>query len=306
MPTIAILMGTLNGESFLRKQLDSIERQTFGTWTLWISDDGSTDRTIEVLNEYRIHWGEKKIHLMRGPRNGSAANFLNLISNDGILADFYAFCDQDDVWEADKLERAFGSLKAFDQNALLLYCSRTRVIDENDNTIGLSPLFLKKPSFNNALVQNIGGGNTMVFNNATRHLLAKMDLRAVPVAHDWWTYLVVSGSGGIVFYDQYPTVKYRRHNGNLMGSNLGCKAALSRIVMLINGRYRCWIDQNTKALSMNKAFLDGRCNLVLDKFCSMRASLPLLRPYYIWQMKIYRQSVLGTLGISIASIFGLV
>jgi len=302
---IAILMATLNGERFLREQLDSIEAQTVKGWTLWVSDDGSTDRTKEILDSYRDRWAVGKLFVVEGPRNGSTANFLSLIHNNSIAADYYAYCDQDDIWDKDKLRQASESLAESGNLKCAIYCSRTRIIDETGRQLGISPLFRRPPSFNNSLVQNIAGGNTMVLNNATRDLLIKTTNDLGIVGHDWWTYIMVTGSGGVVHYDQHPTVSYRRHSANLMGSNIGLKALFFRLQMLLQGRYRSWIDANVRGINYNYAFLTHDARVTFDKFCVLRTSFPLLRPYYMWRARISRQSFVSSVALAVSFIFSL-
>nr|WP_308809978.1 glycosyltransferase [Pseudomonas sp. MD195_PC81_125] len=103
---IAILLCTFNGERFLAQQLESIARQTCPDWFVVVSDDGSTDSTLELLREYSERWGDGKLSVRQGPRSGYAANFLSLTCDKTIEADYYAWADQDDIWQANKLECA--------------------------------------------------------------------------------------------------------------------------------------------------------------------------------------------------------
>ena len=304
--TVAILLCTLNGGRFLSEQLDSIERQTVSNWIVHLSDDGSKDETLEVVDRYVKRWGKHKLALHSGPKSNSAANFLSLVLNKCILADFYAYCDQDDIWEADKLHRSQVKLSEFNNDVCLLYCSRTKIINQDGIEVGSSPLFSKKPCFRNALVQNVAGGNTMVFNDATRNLLVDLIVSDGITGHDWWTYIMVSGSGGLVYYDTYPTVRYRKHGGNLMGPNRGLKALFSRFLMILRGSYRVWIELNLRMLRDNVDHLNQESRLVLRDFSSLRSSSPLVRPYYFWRSGVFRQSLWGTIALVIASFFGLV
>jgi glycosyltransferase involved in cell wall biosynthesis len=110
-PLVAILLCTYQGEEFLPAQLNSIATQTHRRWTVWASDDGSRDATPEILARYRIQWGTELIEVVAGPRQGFAVNFVSLICRPEIAADHYAFADQDDLWEADKLARAIAWLE---------------------------------------------------------------------------------------------------------------------------------------------------------------------------------------------------
>lgn len=168
--TVAILLCTLQGQQFLPPQLDSIAAQSYPHWRLWASDDGSTDRTPDLLRAFQARHGGQRISIRSGLQRGLAANFLSLVCSPDISADCYAFADQDDVWDADKLSAALAWLHAVEADVQVLYCSRTRLIDKNGHQIWCSPLFTWPPGFANALVQNIGRGISMVFNDAVRSL----------------------------------------------------------------------------------------------------------------------------------------
>ena len=232
---VAILLCTYHGQHYLGEQLDSFAAQTYENWEVWASDDGSKDDTHAILEDYKSRWDAGRLSIHFGPAEGFAANFLSLTCNASINADFYAYSDQDDVWEADKLARAVQWLESVSADVPALYCSRTRSVDADNNEIGLSPLFAKAPSFANALMQNIGGGNTMVFNNAAREILREAGANKSVITHDWWAYMVVAGCGGCVFYDSKPTLRYRQHSGNLVGTNANWAARLRRVRMLFQG-----------------------------------------------------------------------
>jgi glycosyltransferase involved in cell wall biosynthesis len=111
VPKVAVLMCTMQGQHFLAEQLNSIATQTHPRWAIWASDDGSDDHTHAILEYYQSHWGEDRISIHAGPAEGSTANFLSLTCRADIDADYFAYADQDDVWESDKLERAVNWLK---------------------------------------------------------------------------------------------------------------------------------------------------------------------------------------------------
>ena len=245
--SVCILMTSYNGEKFIRQQLDSILSQTFENWQLIISDDGSTDKTKEIILEYQKIWGEK-IQLRNGPQKGFVENFLLMACDENLIADFYAFCDQDDVWLPQKLEIAIKQISnACLNNEPNLYCGRTIYVDEKLKTIGQSTLFKKPPSFNNALVQSIAGGNTMVFNKASKLVIETIGVVPTP-SHDWWLYLLISGVGGKVLYDSTPLVLYRQHENSIIGENASFFGIFKRLLMLTNGHFKTWIDSNIKCL----------------------------------------------------------
>ena len=302
-PKVAILLCTYQGQQYLQAQLNSFVVQTHANWELWVSDDGSRDGTHAILAETVKDWGKDKISVHNGPKEGFCANFLSLTCHVDIKADYYAYSDQDDIWKSEKLARAVAALSTVPKGVPGLYCSRTKIVDADDKPICMSPLFSKTPSFANALMQNIGGGNTMVFNEAARQLLIAAGEKVKVVTHDWWAYLLITGCGGHVFYDPVPTVRYRQHGSNLVGMNSSWPARLKRIVQLFQGRFREWNDLNVEALHLVQDRLTHRNQEVLNQFMVAR-QLPLhQRLVGLMRAGVYRQTLLGKLGLIAAAVF---
>ncbi len=300
---VAILLGTLNGQRFLGEQLDSIAAQTLPSWRVWASDDGSHDGTLAILDHYRTAWAEDRLMLATGPKRGSTANYLSLVCKAEIKAAYYAFADQDDIWEPDKLARAVAWLDKAPGGAPALYCSRTRLIDEAGRHIGQSPLFGRPPHFANALVQNICGGNTMVFNNAARALLREAGADVDVVVPDWWVYMVITGGGGTVFYDPRPTVRYRQHGANMVGANGGWLTSLKRAWLRLQGRSREWNTRNRHALQGISRLLTPENRQILEELTHFRKQGLPYRLAGLVRSGIYRQSWFGNLGLFIEALF---
>ena len=253
-PSVAILLGVFNGERFLEAQLDSLESQTLRHWKLYVSDDGSTDATLDIIHRYQSKWGTDKIQYRAGPQKGFAQNFLSLACDPSIKADYYAFCDQDDVWLPEKLTVAIEHIaRESSPGQFYAYGGRTTYTDEKLKPIGLSPLFVFPRTFRNALIQSIAGGNTMVFNQATKTLLEKVGLVPTP-SHDWWLYRLVTDAGGVMYYDPNPYIFYRQHTDSVVGSNKYMHEINRRFCKLISGRYQKWIDINVKSLRQAESF----------------------------------------------------
>jgi len=301
---VAILLCTYHGQHYLAEQLDSFAAQSHANWDVWASDDGSKDDTRSILEAYRSNWGAGRLSIHLGPAEGFAANFLSLTCNASIDADFYAYSDQDDVWEADKLARAVQWLESVPVDVPALYCSRPRLVDAENNEIGVSPHFTKAPSFANALMQNIGGGDTMVFNKAARMLLCEAGENKSVITHDWWAYMVVTGYGGRVFYDSKPTLRYRQHGGNLVGTNSNWAARLKRIRVLFQGRFKHWNDCNISALLTLEHRLTAENRKILQRFADARGMSLIPRLIHLKRSGIYRQTLLGNIGLVAAAILG--
>ena len=300
---IAILMGTFNGAKYLREQLQSLADQTFRNWSLHVSDDGSTDASCEIVRDFAASVPQT-VAMRRGPQSGFVENFLALARDEDIDADLFAFCDQDDVWYPDKLTRAHRWFASLQDGAIpAVYLSRTELVDRDGAHLGLSPLFVRPPSFRNALVQSIGGANTMVFNQAARRLLHAA-AGTTAVSHDWAVYLLVTAVGGIVYYDDAPTLKYRQHGGNLMGSNRGWRAIATRAGLVFGGTLGAWTTVNQRLLATIEQRLTPDNRETLALFSQARvAGLP-TRLLSLQRSGVYRQSRLGTLGLMLATLLG--
>ena len=145
-----------------------------------------------------------------------------------------------------KLSHTLKKIAKLDDSKPFLYCARTTFVSSDAKRIlGESDLFLKPPSFRNAIVQSLAGGNTMAFNNPLKKIVSQF-FKADIVSHDWWLYIVNELSGGETLYDPESTILYSQHSRSLIGANTGIMAKLRRLGMLLMGVYR---DYNTKHLA---------------------------------------------------------
>ncbi len=300
MPSIAILLCTFNGASFLPVQLASLAAQSFTNWRLFVSDDGSTDDTLAILSEHKARLGTAPVNIRNGPRRGFVENFLSLACDPSLSFDYYAYCDQDDIWEPGKLSRAVERLASAPPHIAAMYCSRTMLIDDEGKTVGYSPAYRRKPSFHNALVQSIAGGNTIVFNEAARRLLMICGSGVEVASHDWWTYLLVSAAGGAVYYDETPQVRYRVHGENVVGANTGLRNRLRRLYMLSRGRFQRWSDMHVAALEPFRPHMTAGNRALFDLFRASRQRGFFGRQIGFLNSGVYRQTFLDNLGLIVA------
>lgn len=300
---VGIVMCTFNGARFLQDQLDSIAHQSYEHWRLYVSDDGSKDNTLVILNKFASRYPPGKVVIFHGPRLGFAKNFLSMLARKEVNGDFIAFSDQDDIWLEDKVEYALKLLRDISDNTPALHCSRTNYIDESNHGLGLSTLFTKPPSFPNALVQSIGGGNTMTINKAALNILRPLSSSANGFSHDWWIYLVVTALSGTVIYTSKPLVMYRQHSKNLMGMNTSMLQKWRRIRMLWSGDFRRWNDLNISDLQALYFQMDESIKLSFDNFVQGRQKGILRRLYFMKKSGVYRQTLLGNLGLFFAVVF---
>ncbi|HEY0328621.1 MAG TPA: glycosyltransferase family 2 protein [Rhodopseudomonas sp.] len=300
---VLILLATRNGGRFLSEQLASYRAQTHANWELLVSDDGSTDGTVPLLQDFASSV-QQRVVICQGPQLGFWQNFVSLVRGGDRDAELFAFSDQDDIWHPQKLERAVAWFATVAGDTPALYFTRTELIKEDGSPTGFSPLFRQPPGFQNALVQNIGGGNTMVFNRAARALLIATPDDASIVSHDWWAYQVISGCGGATHYDPWPSVQYRQHQANLVGSNVGWRARLLRLSAFANGRVVGWNNVNLAVLAQLRHLLTPANAKALDSFAAARAAALPRRLWLVWKSGAYRQSAIENVGLFLGALFG--
>jgi glycosyltransferase involved in cell wall biosynthesis len=299
--SVAVLACIYNGEPFLGEQLASLAAQTYPDIDLILSDDGSTDGSRERLATFGSSWRKGRFEIVQGPGKGFAENFRSQLVNESIEAEYFAFCDQDDVWAPEKLSTAVDWLSRQERDRPALYCSRTRIVDTSGKPVAQSPLFSAPPSFRNAIVQSIAGGNTMVMNAAARRLMAEASRRSGFVSHDWWCYMMVTGAGGAFHYDPVPLIDYRQHAGNLVGSNDSILSRLGRSTFLLRGGFSDWTDRNIAGLRACEDLLTDEARGVLDRFDRLRRMFLPRRLIELRRSGLHRQTAFGQISLYIAS-----
>ena len=294
-------MAVFEDTRFLAEQFSSIRTQDHEDVEVWVSRDCDGERMRTLLAAQASAFGTDRFFVLTGPGKGSARNFLSMVLNPDIQADFFAYSDQDDIWERDKLSRAVAELELVPRTIPALYGSRTRLIDREGRCLGMFPFHGREPGFCNALVQNIASGHTMVMNRAAREVLVASGIADVAF-HDWWTYLIITGVAGRVFYDLRPSVRYRQHDRNLTGAppkHVG--GYLHRIRRIVNGHVRQANRSNLRALQEAKSLLTRKNRRILDLYCGVTESRPMTRLQGLRYSGVYRQSYLGNIGLLAAA-----
>lgn len=219
MEKVDILLATYNGEMYLKEQLDSILNQTYSDFRLLISDDMSTDGTCKILEEYAKK--DKRIALFHQKENlGVASNFEFLLGK--VESEYYAFSDQDDIWNSNKLEKSLAKLK--EDNADIVF-SDLEVVDNKKNTIFKSYWELKEfkekivkyNSFEALYLNNYVTGCTMLAKSSTIKKCLPIPKNSKFVLHDYWIALITSQNGKVTYIEE-ATIKYRQHKNNKVGS----------------------------------------------------------------------------------------
>ena len=214
---VQVLLSTYNGETYILEQITSIWNQTYSSIQLLVRDDGSIDNTVDILKQV-LSREPHRTTILKGENVGVIHSFFELLKYSDDQAAYYCFCDQDDVWLPDKVDRAVRKLSQINQPAM--YFSSTQLADDVLNPIKIWPSPpVRQPSFYNALFQNISVGATVVINKEARDLLLckSIDYRNLQM-HDWWVYVCISAFGEVV-YDPEPTILYRQHGSNVVGGD---------------------------------------------------------------------------------------
>lgn len=217
-PSVAVLISTYNGETYLAAQLDSLAEQYSVDVEVFVRDDGSTDRTIEILRGYAHLWPALGT-LVAGKNLRPAASFLTLLASVPITFDYYSFCDQDDIWLPQKLSSAVEKLSALPAEEPCLYCAEATIVDLDLKPLGQTTI-RGTGRFDETVFANTVCGNTLVMNNAAALLVRSRSPNRSVIMHDWWCALVVSAFGHIVC-DTRPMALYRQHQGNTLGTAPG-------------------------------------------------------------------------------------
>ncbi|HEO3389688.1 TPA: glycosyltransferase family 2 protein [Streptococcus agalactiae] len=214
---VNILMATYNGEKFLAQQIESIQKQTFKEWNLLIRDDGSSDKTCDIIRNFtakdsRIRFiNENEHHNL-----GVIKSFFTLVNYE--VADFYFFSDQDDVWLPEKLSVSLEAAKHKASDVPLLVYTDLKVVNQELNILQDSMIRAQSHHANTTLLpeltENTVTGGTMMINHA---LAEKWFTSNDILMHDWFLALLAASLGEIIYLD-LPTQLYRQHDNNVLGA----------------------------------------------------------------------------------------
>ncbi len=221
--TVDILLATYNGAAYVTRQIESLLGQSHKTIRLLMRDDGSSDGTRKILESYVAKFPVKMVLLPAGDKLGVIGNFSALMHH--ATAPYVMFCDQDDVWEPEKISQTLAKMKETEDrqpaDAPILIHTDLKVVDGNLNVIDpsfwqythLNPL--KAHTLNCLLMQNVVTGCTMMINSALLKLAYPIPQQVM--MHDWWLALVAAAFGRI---EALPaaTILYRQHGNNTLGA----------------------------------------------------------------------------------------
>ncbi|MDE6550682.1 MAG: glycosyltransferase [Clostridia bacterium] len=264
MSSVAVLMSAYNGEKFICEQIDSILAQKDVEVSLYIRDDGSSDSTKDILDTYVK---ERGITVYYCDNVGVGNSFMELMYTAPSGYDYYAFADQDDIWEEDKLIEA---VKLLQESGKALYGSNQECVDIDGNSMGLryaeeKYIYLEPAQI---LSKNMIAGCTMVLTSALRELMVDDSRRPSKTLlrnriHDVWVAAVGSLCGGIA-YDNRSFIKYRQHGNNVVGAYDGGlkKKCKERMKKAFHKEYRNGRSMLAKELLIKFPEFTSDCPLV--------------------------------------------
>lgn len=292
MRRVAVLLSAYDGERFLAEQVESVLSQQGVDVTLLVRDDGSRDGTLRVLDRWRA---DARMKLFSESNIGVVESFFRLLSLASDESDYFAFCDQDDVWRPDKLRAAVDVLDRGEASRAQLYTGRLALVGEDLRPLGASRLPRRPLAFENALVENVVTGCAAVFNRRARELMLAHPHAGAQI-HDWWLYLVVAAFGD-VHYDPSPRVLYRQHDGNVIGVAPGVYGRWSRRLRLLVSRRRMNMPQLEAFRANFGAVLSPDHRRMLNDLVDGSRAGPLARIRLALSSPVYRQTTLDHLAL---------
>ena len=225
MDKIEVLMAVYNGSAYIREQIDSILNQTYENWHLTISDDGSTDGTDLIADEYAAKYPEQITRVYSGVRFGNARDHFMWLS-ENCTSRYMLYSDQDDVFNPEKMSRLMDAMQKAERQwgrdlPILVFSDQT-VVDEKLNVIEPSLMRCQKQAFDSfdyhaLLIQNVVTGGAMMVNRPLCGLAVQCRSRERIIMHDWWMAATAARFGKIIYLDE-PLSMYRQHGGNSVGA----------------------------------------------------------------------------------------
>jgi glycosyltransferase involved in cell wall biosynthesis len=285
VPVVTVLLATYNGEKFLEQQLESLAVQEGVQVQVVANDDGSTDSTVAILEKWIKKGLIKKV--VHTNRLGANKSFLRLLSIE-LEGDYFAFCDQDDVWHPRKLKVLLNEIDLISPQ--MVFCARS-LIDETGMKITQKQAKSIKPSFQNALVENLAPANTVVINSSAKSLIARFSY-ANAAYFDSWMYLLISGVGTANYINQQ-LVEYRIHRGNTVGLR---KYRLSKTINAVQN----YIFQAHALLTLENSLLKADCRAYLIEFLETIVKKSFIQLFF---MKVHRNKFIDNLVFKLCLIF---
>lgn len=294
-----VMMSTYNGEKYLKEQIDSILNQKKVKVNLIVRDDGSTDNTRKILDEYQA---KHKLKYYYGENLGPARSFLDIINSiflKNTRVNYFAFSDQDDIWKSDKLIRAINVLSK--SNKPFLYCADFQRIDRNGNYLK-NNFHYTTSTFNHSVVCSYCTGCTMVFNYSLLTQIRNKEPGYL-FMHDDWIHKVCLAIDGKVFFDRnYRAVLYRQHGDNVVGSKEGVMQKLENLYKRSHEQKDCMYKEYSEIKKIYQKVIPSTYLNVINEILEyknknviVRLRWCLQRKFRVHPVRLTKEFVLGIL-----------
>lgn len=306
---VKIVMCTYNGAEYIEEQLKSINNNSLTDWELFIADDNSTDDTLSIVRKFKSKQ-EQPVHIVsNNKRMGVALNFLNMacqVGREMAEEDYLMFCDQDDVWDDDKIEITCREMERLTQcygsKIPLLVCGDVRVVNENLELIAssfhrMNHYNIKKLDLPHLMMENKIQGCTTMINKTLIDMMVQLPRKVC--MHDGWCGFIAAVFGRISYLDK-TTMMYRQHNKNISGSvcfwddvksKFGKLSQQKQIVFNTTPQIREFID------IYKDRGIDPYTLLMAEAFASLEEQGFWMKRYNIIRFGMWKSGVLRNLGL---------
>lgn len=265
---VKVLLSTYNGEKYIKQLLDSVISQVGVEISILIRDDGSSDNTISIIENYEKKYGF--IEIIKGKNIGYAKSFLELVKL-ANNADYYALCDQDDIWLKDKLISSIKLMNENENGKPLLYTSNVIPVNNNMEKLQLN-MFTQNRVLNNyeCFQMSILPGCTFVINNEAKNKIAEFN--GYCESHDWAIYCICNTFGKVIF-DNNSYILYRIHDSNTIGQS--------------SSKFSNFVGKVKRFFKKSK---NVRSRFARDFYITYNTEIPLEYRNSIYQIAYYRDS----------------
>lgn len=291
---IDILLSTYNGEKYLREQLDSLFVQTNKDLKVLIRDDCSNDKTLKIIEEYKnIYFDKIQIIDNKGINLGSSRSFFELLRHSH--SEFIAFCDQDDIWIADKLNSLmqFYNENVFCPDKPVLIHTAATVVDKHLNVLKEQTVLFNKNkcgmehSLTWQVFQNDVTGCTAMINACMRDIVNRINFSQYEIIQHDWLLALIAYLNDAKIYLPAETVKYRQHEKNVVGVKR--QGFFSRMhLKLLNGISYKYYDQVETLLKCD-CIEDAKIKNLLFEFADLKNKNKLFRIFWHIRHRFFRE-----------------
>lgn len=272
---ITVLLAVYNGEKYLKEQIESILNQSVKDIKIIIRDDGSTDNSAEIISFYCNEYPDKISCVIGSPTGSASGNFSELLKK--CDSDYIMFCDQDDVWLPEKIEKTLAAMQSAEQisERPVLVHTDLKVVNQNLDEIAPSffdfqKLIQKDVTLPKLLVQNYVTGCTVMINRALKEKCGEIPSDCI--MHDWWLALVAVLFGEFVCVNE-PTMLYRQHECNQVGAKAayGVSFIKRKLQTLdkVRENYNDTYTQSKALLECYGTVLNDEQRKIIEKYCEI-------------------------------------